>query len=448
MDKLFQAVQNNNLALVKREINKGIDPNQQHELGFTPLMWAILFNNDVKIIDLLLQIGVDVNAQYQHGSQLTAIIDFNLSFEEVWEHNYVNTYSVGVNEAECKIIRGLRARYEFVKDLEKRLGFNVLMLASYFHNLSAVQCLLQKTEIDVRMVDGYGNTALMYLAQSPLQTEDGLILVGLLLHYGVPFDLLNHHGEIFSEHILNTQKELYKAISAIDNFVEESDKCLRRDKVKKCMKVNQVIVNAHGTKQEKFFAFTKDCDMLAFLHKVLIEQSLVYNDALGVITALKGGEKLYLSHLLQGTLTISNQKMWKILLQNSDIKNEVLSNLSNTLSVLKRGSNVETITFSEGFLYKFFALCCMVYHLGGKRDKIQINHGLRNLKESAKELLLNYLNEEEFYSNIIQGDNSSAFLQDIHEISCTLDANSRVSCISTQMIISNLSSLINMGKCF
>lgn len=61
--ELLKAIRNNNQIEVKKYLDKGADINAKNDLGETPLILACGYNNKDIVQQLLLQSGIDINAQ-------------------------------------------------------------------------------------------------------------------------------------------------------------------------------------------------------------------------------------------------------------------------------------------------------------------------------------------------------------------------------------------------
>ena len=98
---IFVNIINNDIQSLKNYINSGHDLNIENNYGYTPLMYACVYNK-IEVIELLLKHGVDVNKQtiyretalffaYAHGNNSLEIIKMLLDAgADINKQNYLN----------------------------------------------------------------------------------------------------------------------------------------------------------------------------------------------------------------------------------------------------------------------------------------------------------------------------------------------------------------------
>lgn len=137
---------------VAAELKQGKDANMMHGIsGETPLMLACQYCHDLRIIQLLLQAGADVNAasEFRISTPLMCACRWN-TFEAV---NLLVQAGADVNYAADR-------------------GYTALMSAAEFNPDAEVICYLVASGADVRVRDMYRNTARIYLRRNKILAQN------------------------------------------------------------------------------------------------------------------------------------------------------------------------------------------------------------------------------------------------------------------------------------
>ena len=183
---IFVNIINNDIQSLKNYINSGHDLNIENNYGYTPLMYACVYNK-IEVIELLLKHGVDVNKQtiygetalffaYAHGNNSLEIIKMLLDAgADINKQNYLN---------ETILIR-----------------ISLLSIASS-ENIKIIEFLLN-SGADIDKQDNNGDTALTSAAY-----KNNRGLVELLLKYNADEFILNNDDESFYD-LLNDENKQY-----------------------------------------------------------------------------------------------------------------------------------------------------------------------------------------------------------------------------------------------
>jgi ankyrin repeat protein len=163
-EELIQAVKDNNIKLVKKIIQQGIDINYQTKNGNTALYWASR-NGYTEIVELLLKVsGVNINIQYNVGN--TALM-------------------FALCNSNKKIVK-LLLKYGADVNKKNDYGYTALILASQYEETEIVKLLL-KYKVDINIKEEiYGYTALEYAVERGYKD-----IIRLLKNYGNSTKKLN-----------------------------------------------------------------------------------------------------------------------------------------------------------------------------------------------------------------------------------------------------------------
>ncbi|MFN4149536.1 MAG: ankyrin repeat domain-containing protein [Candidatus Sericytochromatia bacterium] len=210
--KLIEAIENNDIKLVKNLILKGADINfvfiNEYNNSFTPLILSILYGNKeisnlliekvidpnikdnysrpalffalekgyVGIAEKLIKKGANVNIRFKHS-------DYENFTPLMWTSFYLNKIDL------AKLILSKGGDI----DAKTNEGFTPLIIASEFNNISMVKFLLErKANINASINEGYyiGYTSLMFAIQN--ENED---LVKLLISKGANVNSIISDGK-------------------------------------------------------------------------------------------------------------------------------------------------------------------------------------------------------------------------------------------------------------
>ncbi len=163
-DELFQAVRNNDIAILKAQLAKGVDVNSRDKRGNTPLMQAATFGS-VEAVKLLLNSGADVNARNQFEN--TALI---LSATDPEKAALLVEKGADVNA-------------------QTKQGRTALMIAARCDGCSQTVSLLLSKGADATAKDGHGSSVLHAAAEG-----NDMDTIRLLLSKGADADAASAGG--------------------------------------------------------------------------------------------------------------------------------------------------------------------------------------------------------------------------------------------------------------
>ena len=163
-DSLFQAIRNNDVSLIKRQLTNGADVNSKGERNTTPLMYAAAFGA-VDSMRLLIDAGADVNAK--NAFDATALM---------W------------GAADLAKVRLLVDKGADVNAKSKQSRTPLIIAASH-NGTEPILRLLVSKGADPKTTDGFKNTTLIAAAQA---NDTGSIK--LLLDQGVDVNARNLGG--------------------------------------------------------------------------------------------------------------------------------------------------------------------------------------------------------------------------------------------------------------
>lgn len=140
MDRLQNAIDNNNFVELKVALREGVNPNQHIDEDLSPLMYAIQKRVDIELIECLIENGANIKFQTQEG---------------------VNLLDEAISTKRLDLIKKLINLGLRVDTPTRKSGFTPLMLATSLNSVEIVKFLLENGA-KVDSIDNSGLKAIDY----------------------------------------------------------------------------------------------------------------------------------------------------------------------------------------------------------------------------------------------------------------------------------------------
>ena len=190
-EKLFTAVDDNDVAALDEVLAKGVDVNGKDSEGYTALMKAALAGHP-DIVRALIKAGADVEAKTT-ASGATALM-------------------IAAEEGQTEAVQALLESPGIKKDAQDTDGWTALMLAASEGHTNTVKALLDKGA-DANAVDNDQKTALMYASEGGY-----LAIVQALIAAGALIDIEDAEGETaLSQATENGHKAIIDLLTPVDS---------------------------------------------------------------------------------------------------------------------------------------------------------------------------------------------------------------------------------------
>ena len=203
--KLFDAVEKQNVNEVESLLKWGADVNARDKDGDTPLHLAVIEKN-FDLVKLLIEYGADVNALDKNGYNSLNIaasrgyFDITKLLIEYGADPFItdNDGKTPLDICQNDDIRSLLEKYmeeyhsiqEKIKRYEPSIFDNDLLDSAYYNNLIEVKKCVYSGKFDINVQDDKGYTPLMYAI-----TNHNLKMVEFLVEQGADINLNNNEGD-------------------------------------------------------------------------------------------------------------------------------------------------------------------------------------------------------------------------------------------------------------
>jgi len=221
--KLCIALDKNNIELIKKLINDGVNIDMQDDSGYTPLMHAVIFIEDIELINWLLEKGASFHLKDNDNLTLLSLIIDGLNVQEIEQAEkqyYEEVLQIFINRgADFQMLQhrdlhpsGLLSIMDLSdkkklaiidkitkNDYEKSLMINsTLINAMYDYNIKSFEYFIQQKDI-INFQDENGYTVLMIAI-----FEDKYYLLPSLLDKNPDINLQDKKGNTALMHAIKT----------------------------------------------------------------------------------------------------------------------------------------------------------------------------------------------------------------------------------------------------
>jgi len=204
-DKMLHAVSNGNLKVAGSLFDIGIDPHLRNKEN-KPLLLIATENNDLAMVDLLLKNGAKVDYPFDDVK--------NIREQKMINTKHATPFLYAAAHGFPEVIdRLIQANPNL--DIVDYYGGNAIIPAAERGHYQTAKILLEKTDIDVDLINYLGWTALLEVVLLSKNKDMQIKMAKLLLDHGADRSIKDNDGVDALTHAKNrNNKELIKVLES------------------------------------------------------------------------------------------------------------------------------------------------------------------------------------------------------------------------------------------